>query len=139
MSAPLRIERPAARRAAAAANGDGPSYLEKLTKLIPGEVIGLYLVGVGLIPAGQGVATVCWSLFCAVVLVGIRVKGTSDREQRKGPQWPAIVIALISFVIWLYALGGPFVAFPGSEWIHEPYVASFGDRLDVRRSVLLPG
>lgn len=129
MSAPMRIERtPVARTRAiappGAAKDEEPPYLEKLTRLIPGEVIGLYLVGVGLIPKGQGVATVCWSVFCAIVLVIVRVKGTSDREQGKGPQWTAIVIALISYVIWLYALGGPFVAFPASASIHVSYVAS---------------
>ena len=36
------------------------SYLDRLLKLIPAEVVGLYLVGVGAIPAGENIGLAVW-------------------------------------------------------------------------------
>jgi hypothetical protein len=95
----------------------GDSYLSRLVKMIPAEALALYGAGVGIIgrPAVDAVDTskaellAGWSVVCAIAVVVLRWKATTDALNPK-PQIPSIVIALISFVIWLYAVGGPFEA-----------------------------
>jgi hypothetical protein len=51
-----------------------------------------------------------WSIICAAAIVALRWKATTDAQFRR-PQWTSIAIALVSFVIWLYAVGGPVAAY----------------------------
>ena len=123
MSAPFRItqEPPATRKATAArSEGDVRPYLDRLLKMIPGEVIGLYLVGAGLIPPGQNIALAIWSLVCLAAVFVVRAYGTSDPAAGLSPQWTAVGISAVAFVIWVYSLGGPFAAYG----VHVPYVGS---------------
>jgi len=85
-------------------------YLDRLLKMIPAEVIGLYLVGSGIIPQDQTIGLTVWAVICLVGLFAIRVYGTADRVENKPPDWTHVIISAIAFVIWLYMLGGPFVA-----------------------------
>jgi len=95
----------------------GDTYLSRLAKMIPGEAITLYGAGSGLIPKvapmtgglAPAQALLGWSIVCAIAVVLLRYKSTQDAAGK--PQWAAIWIALISFSIWLYAIGGPFEAF----------------------------
>jgi hypothetical protein len=102
-------------------NGDGfRSYLERLMKMIPAEVIGLYLVGIGIIPDDQPVAMVFWAVVCLAGVVAIRALGTSDRAQNLPVDWIHVIISTVAFVIWVYTLGGPFAYYK----VHIPYVGS---------------
>jgi hypothetical protein len=81
MSAPFRITRaPAGTRGAGAAQAetDTRPYLDRLLKMIPGEVIGLYLVGAGFIPSGQNIALTVWALVCLIAVFVVRAYGTAD-------------------------------------------------------------
>ena len=135
MAAPLRINRPkpAAFRTATAPTpgGDGTveqdragdddrgsNYLERLTKLIPGEVVALYVGGSALIEPDRHWLLLIWSLVGLVALVALRTVGTRDPATGKGPQWTAITLSIISYAIWIYTLGGPFAAFG----IHDPTI-----------------
>lgn len=111
MAAPFRI------RKRFAAAGDETSsglkdYLERLLKLIPGEVVGIYLIGVGLIPTTYKIPLTTvpglwgWTGICLVLVLIARAYGTADPK----PQWLAVFVALVSFVIWVYTIGGPFAA-----------------------------
>jgi len=113
MTAPFRISRPTPRPGATALTGDDGFrfYLDRLFKMIPGEVISLYLVGSGLIPQDQTIVLVLWSVICLGGVVIVRIYGTADPPNDKPPQWGPITISAISFVIWVYSLGGPFAAF----------------------------
>jgi hypothetical protein len=84
------------------------SYMERLVKLIPAEVVGLYLVGQGIIPPAEKVAIVVWSIVCLVLVVLVRAKTTGDRVNSISPQWSAVAVSTISFVIWVYTMPGPF-------------------------------
>ena len=95
-------------------------YLDRLMRMIPGEVVGLYLVGSGFIPATNRMILAVWSLVCLAGVIVERLFGTADRKENLGPQWPAVLISSVAFVIWLYSLGGPFAAFG----IYLPYVGS---------------
>jgi hypothetical protein len=102
------------------ANEDIKLYLDRLLKMIPGEVISLYLVGMGFIPPDEQVAMIVWCLVCLAAVFVVQIYGTSDTDARLPPQWGAIFIAAVAFVIWVYSLGGPFAAFG----IHKPWVGS---------------
>jgi hypothetical protein len=122
MSAPYRVRRsdigvvPVSRRG----GEEFKWYLDRLMKMIPAEVVGLYLIGTGLIPDQQKLADVVWFLVCLVAVLVIRTYGTSDRVKREPPQPIPIGVAMVAFVIWVYTIGGPFKAFG----LSVPYVGS---------------
>jgi hypothetical protein len=123
MSAPYRIERPDMEARAAAAGepqGDFRFYLDRLMKMIPAEVIGLYVVGSGLIPAGQPIALAVWAVVCLAGVLLVRAYGTADPQRGLSPDWMHVAISAVAFVIWVYSLGGPFEA----ANLHMPYVGS---------------
>ena len=103
----LRIRRPATKTTgsppAAPGGGDsGNTYLARLVKLIPGEVIALYLTFKTQAAAFLGI----WSVICLGLVVLVRIIAT--REPGKGPQYCAVGVAAGSFFLWVYAMGGYF-------------------------------
>jgi hypothetical protein len=121
MSAPFRIKHPQSGfHEVSTGNESVTQYFERLMKTIPGEVVGLYIVGSGLIPSESRLALVIWTLICFAAVILVRALGTADRSQQLGPQWPAVIISSVSFLIWVYSMGGPFAAFG----IAVPYIGS---------------
>ncbi len=121
MAAPFRITRPPAGLGAASnPEQDLKDYLERLLKMIPAEVIGLYLVGSGLIPKDQPIGLMIWSIVCLFAVVIIRAVGTADPKQGIPTSWTQVLISSVAFVIWLYGMGGPFISYG----IHVPYIGS---------------
>ena len=84
------------------------AYFDRLVKLIPAEVVAIYLVGIGIIPADQKPAFAIWAAVCFCLVIVARAYATSDRENNIPPQWPAVIISAISFVIWAYTMPGAF-------------------------------
>jgi hypothetical protein len=75
-------------------------WLARLAKLVPAEVLAVYLAGRPLAEArfaGQ------WPVACLLLVIVVRVWGTSDR---RGPQWVSVAVAAVSFVLWVHATGG---------------------------------
>ena len=97
MSAPFRIRRRdvGVKEVARGKSEALKDYLERLMKMIPGEVVGLYLIGSGLIPEGQGVALLVWSIICLIGVVAVRVYGTADAVENLPPQWSAVLISSV--------------------------------------------
>jgi len=124
MAAPLRIRRPSVVKARGDITKDMPtqtqSYMERLVKLIPTEVVALYLVGLGIIPQNARVPIVVWALVCVGLVVLVRARATGDRPNKLSPQWGAVVVSTISFVIWVYNMPGPFQVYQ----LAIPYVGS---------------
>ncbi len=87
------------------------TYLDRLIRLIPAEVVGLYLVGVGVIPANKGIGSAVWTGVCFLVVILVRAMATRDPSQSLGPQWVAVAVSAVSFAIWAYTMGGPFVTY----------------------------
>jgi hypothetical protein len=96
------------------------NYLSRLMKMIPSEVVGFYLVGSGIIPDNQHVGLLIFSIICLFGVIAIRRWGTADPENNLAPQWSAVAISTIAFVIWIYSLGGVF-KFYG---LHVPWIGS---------------
>ena len=106
MNAPLRLYA-APDRLGVVGLPTGPidPWLTRLVKLVPVEIVAVYLAGRPL--AEQGFA-VAWPLVCLALTIIVRAFGTSDR---RGPQWLSVVVSSVSFVLWVYATGGRFLTF----------------------------
>ncbi|MFC1716969.1 hypothetical protein ACFL6S_25095 [Candidatus Poribacteria bacterium] len=122
MSAPFRIRRrDVGVMKADRGSGEGvKDYLERLMKMIPGEVVGLYLIGSSPIPEGQRVVLLIWSVVCLVGVVIVRAFGTADPEKNQPLQRGSVLISSVAFVIWLYVLGGVFKLYG----LHLPYIGT---------------
>lgn len=120
MSAPLRI---VPKQRIPVSQGDNEEntkfYFEKLLKLIPAEAQSLFALHT-IIPAGDGRWTLrLWIAFCFVVVVVVRVLGTSDRATGIPPDWVHVTISCVAFFLWLLSMG---MVFPT---LHEqsPHIA----------------
>jgi hypothetical protein len=106
-SGPFRISAPSASRKAAAAPQQGPQppnggdeYLQRLVKLVPSEVLALYISFKEVASTWLGI----WAAICLVLVLFVRTVGT--RQAGKPIQAIAVVVAMISFILWVYATGG---------------------------------
>ncbi len=120
MSSILRIKSHRSAPLARTEPDPAKAYLERLVKLIPAEVVALYLAGAGAIKAafpGAAAGSVPvseqaywwgWTIFCFAAVILVRAWATSSRPEKLAPEWPAVGIAAISFVIWVYSLGDAF-------------------------------
>ena len=95
-------------------------YAERLVKLIPAEVVALYLFGTGAIPADAVKSSVAWAVTCLMLVVIARAFTTRDVPRLLPPQWTAVILASISFVIWIFTMPGPLQGFG----LAPPFVGS---------------
>ncbi len=104
---------------------------ERVAKYIPGEIVSGYILVMGIINAVASDDPLkvyfAWSIF---VLGLIATPIYLIKVCRPMPsQRPQVVIATIAFVLWAYALGGPFKLEPVEsyyrEWIGAVLVASY--------------
>lgn len=90
-------------------------YRDKLLKLIPSEIVAAYMVVMGIIPensAQWGTLIVSLVLLILTPFYLKRFEKVTNNIQ--------IVMCSLSFVVWVYSLGGPFV-----HWnVHQPWIAS---------------
>jgi hypothetical protein len=95
---------PAAPAVAAAKTGD--ITLTNIIKLIPGDVVAIYLAARGAVPSDQSVLGLRWPLFltlaCLVVCVLLRFLAT--RAGSGVPNWTLIVVTALAFLIWAHAI-----------------------------------
>lgn len=118
MSAPYRIEKPV--EGVRETDEGFKQYLGRLLKMIPAEVVGVYMIGSGFIPTNQAIGLAIWAVVCLVLVIIVRLYGTADPPNDKPTQPVPVLISSVAFVIWIYWLGGPFVMFN----LHIPWVGS---------------
>ena len=109
MSAPLRI-RPASLKGVTGDDEQLKPYLDRLLKLIPAEVLGLYAVGNGFIAAENWPLLAVWAGFCLLATGLVKAYGTADRPRALAPDSIHVALSMFAFVLWVYSGGGPFVA-----------------------------
>ncbi len=113
MSGPFRIRRAAdtavVRGAGPAESGLDDHWMARLTKLIPGEVLAVYLAGKSY--AHNWIGT--WAAVCLVLVIVVRAWGTKDPG--RSPQWAGVGFSTISFVIWIYAMGDRLLAWQAPD------------------------
>jgi hypothetical protein len=103
----LRVTRPSILESVGGDGGD--EWGTRIAKLIPAEALGLYGSAVALVPVASSARVgALWVivLVCCLLTLLIRYRATLDPTTRT-PQWPAITISIVSFLLWLVALGAP--------------------------------
>jgi hypothetical protein len=94
----------------------GDSYLDKLLKIIPSEVVAGYIAIIAIIQGHPKeetyllVSSIALLIFIPLIL----------RILQNVTNWFHIIVSMMAYVIWVYALGGPFV----SWGLHDPILAS---------------
>jgi hypothetical protein len=104
------------------------SWLERTAKYIPGEVIAAYKAAFAilvLVPDTEAAkVSVGWITFAVcLILTPVYLYQMNKRASAPvtgKPLWIQLVIATVSFVVWAYALGGPF-AFAGQPIVMGGY------------------
>ncbi len=80
-------------------------YKDRLLKLIPSEIVAAYLVIEGLIP--EKASTAPWVSLGATLILLVLIPFYMTRIMEvKVPR--QILFTMVSFMVWVYALGGPF-------------------------------
>lgn len=94
-------------------------YWARLIKYIPSEVVALYITLYGISSAARediAFEIITWLIFVIGILGTIlylwRVAKVTD--------WAQIMISTAAFVVWVFALGGPFLSF---SWYQPIYGA----------------
>lgn len=120
--APLRISRhPGSIDLSEGDEASAGKYAGAITKLIPGEIVAAYMTGKSLIVANATVGPdgssqssvgwwVGWTIFCFGMVIVTRAWTTSDLKSGVPPEWPAVGISALSFVVWVYSFGDVFQA-----------------------------
>jgi hypothetical protein len=87
------------------------SYFDRLLKYIPSDVVGVWLAGSGLI-RGQAEdgsrAGLLWLMFVVGVVFSFLWTRQQTRVEGKPPAWRQIILSCLAFVVWVFAIGGPF-------------------------------
>lgn len=100
---------------AQAAALEADSYKTRLIKYIPSEVVAVYLALDALIRSGQPAGSLWLWLAFLVGLVGVPLYLWRLQKVRKIKQ---LLISTTAFVVWVLAIGGPFVA---ASWYDPMY------------------
>lgn len=105
----LYYDKPA--NAASLAGGSPPNpakdYLEKVAKLIPSEVLAVYLGLIGWVPAVRFAVSKTWLyagvfLLC-LVLTPLYLSAMADKNK---PKRIHLIVSTIAFPIWAYSVSG---------------------------------
>jgi hypothetical protein len=94
------------------------SYRNKLLKLIPSEIVAAYMVIIGIIPKNYAK----WgTLIVAIILLILTPFYLKMLE--KVTSNVQVVFCSLSFVVWIYSLGG--MGGPFMHWnIYQPWIGS---------------
>jgi hypothetical protein len=99
----LRITKASRVRGEVEQHADG--YGARLAKLIPAEALGLYGAGQAIVPLDRVDGRIVLAIASLVLTELLRYQATKDDVGR--PQWKAIGVAVVSFILWLLALRRP--------------------------------
>jgi hypothetical protein len=87
------------------------TYFDRIVKYIPVDIVGAWITTTGLIASANDVpkAKVLWIAFS----VGLLLTAAWTYKQTADPNKPTattqIAVSVCSFLVWVFALGGPFV------------------------------
>lgn len=86
-------------------------YFDRVLKYIPADVVGLWLTGSGLIQSQSDAPSrvgLLWLLFVAGLVFSFFWMRQQTAEPGKPIAWQQILLSCGSFVVWVFAIGGPF-------------------------------
>lgn len=105
------------------------SYMSKVVKLIPSEVLVAYVAVKGVFPNSADPTSFdakflpVWSLIVLIMVVVIRIFGsraTTGSGSLETVQWGVVFVSSISFLTWVYAMGDSILSFS----LPDPRLAS---------------
>jgi hypothetical protein len=84
-------------------------YFDRLVKYIPSDVVGLWLVGVGMINTFLGALKAVTMIVFFLVCLVITIWWTKDQttEPSKATAKTQVAVAAFAFIVWVIALQGP--------------------------------
>ena len=113
-------------------NSKTAEFLGKLANYIPAEITAAYLFIVGIINgATEADPIILWISLVALLIAAPLYLLVVAKKENKPPDKAQIIISIPAFLIWAFAIGGPFVGF---EW----YNAAYGAVLVGLATVLIP-
>lgn len=94
------------------------NFFDKVVKLIPGDVVAAWITITGLIAGATISPAFYWILL--VVFIALTAGWTYRQTNAAGmpPATKQIIISSVAFVVWVFALGGPFASF---SWYTPTY------------------
>lgn len=104
-----------------ATGGNPPdTYVDKIIKYIPSDVVAAWVAATGLIAGAANIpkTTLLWICFAAGAIITpfwvLRQTGTPSGP----PQYKHAAVSTVSFIVWVFALGGPFATL---SWYNPIY------------------
>jgi hypothetical protein len=91
------------------ASSAGATYAANLAKLIPGEALSLYAAGGSVQVPVESANVHAWPAFCLAAAIIFRWLATRPPGSM-WPQWSALIIAIVSFILWIYGQNDWFFA-----------------------------
>lgn len=91
--------------------GGGEAYMSRLVKLVPAEAVTVYPVVMQQANNVTPIDGPRWAVYIAawtMLLIVVVLRFVATREPGKSPQWGAVLIAAVSFFIWVHVMGGDF-------------------------------
>jgi len=89
---------------------DLESFLGRLVKYVPAEIVGLYVAAMGLPSNARGPDFIYQKVTfigCALLTPLFLTLATREPSEGKGPLWLQVVLGTIAFPVWAYAVGAP--------------------------------
>ena len=86
-------------------------YMSRMVKLVPVEAVGPFpflMQSAEALSVNAGNKYAVYFVAWVLLLIVIVVRWQATSEPGKGPQWGAVLIAAVSFVIWVYVMKGDF-------------------------------
>ena len=104
---------------AAGAGSKLDGYPDRLLKYIPAEVVGGWIAISGLLSGARGIVTgTIWIVFEVMVVLAAAWTWKQTSEPGKPLAVTQIIVATLAFVVWVFALGGPFATL---DFYHPVY------------------
>lgn len=101
----------------AAAESSGDKYGDRLLKLIPGEVISLYLSMVAIVSNSEDAKDDTWAPW-VILSIGAIATWAYLRYTLKVTNPVQLSVSVAGFLVWAFTIGGPFQEF---EWYSGTY------------------
>jgi len=108
MKSPYRIIKPLSKKEMSLDNprlNNTSFFIDRLLRLIPSDILGIYLIGGLIIPENIKVQ-LAWMFTNIILVIATRLIGTQNDEGE--PQYATVVISTISFILWIYLIGNTF-------------------------------
>ena len=114
---PRRIRTSALQAMGGSAPPQLDGYFDRIVKYIPSDVVGAWVAVRGVINSSMGTDPNAWIVHWIAFAVGVLLTAgwtwRQTNEPGKRPATVQIALSTVAFIVWVAALGGPFLTVPG--------------------------